>query len=207
MSITNNTNVDYENQTVRTIGEKLYLDADTADVHFAVKIGNEGGAFERIPGHKSQLAAGSDVFKAMFYGDIKELGDVMVTDISVSGFKEFLQFFYLSRVQLTTENFGEVMNFGQKYIVPECLKIGLIFLKDELTVDNICTIYDVAIALDIKELNKLCENWITVNSEDFFNSDSFLSCSRDLLGHILQLNHFSCSEMDIFVACISWVKV
>ncbi|XP_031637920.1 BTB/POZ domain-containing protein 2-like [Contarinia nasturtii] len=206
MSTDQNTVTDYANQTVQSLGEKLYLDDNTADVYFAVKIGNNDDAIERIPAHKCQLAAASNVFKAMFFGDIKELGDVKLTDIHVSAFKEFLQFFYLSRVQLTMENFGEVMNFGQKYNVSECLSVGHRFLRYNLTVDDVCSAYDTALVLDLKEMKEMCEKVISINTEDVFQSDGFLNCTVGTLLKILKLDLLSCYETDVFKACVSWVK-
>lgn len=42
-------------------------------------------------------AASSDVFKAMFYGELKENADIRVTDVSHAAFKQFLQFFVSSQ--------------------------------------------------------------------------------------------------------------
>ncbi|XP_031638510.1 BTB/POZ domain-containing protein 3-like [Contarinia nasturtii] len=205
MSEDPNTTNEYENQAIQSIGEKLYLDDETADVFFAVK-SNDDDVVERIPAHKCQLAAISNVFKAMFYGKMKELGDVKITDIHVSAFKEFLQFFYLSRVQLTMENLCEVMNFGHKYNVSECLNVCLRFLKDSSISEDVCNIYHAAIVLDLSEFKQICENFITLNTENVFKSDGFMKCTSKVLCHILKINLLSCSEMDVFKACVSWVK-
>lgn len=81
------------------IGAALYLKGDVAIVHFLLK--NEAGEIERIPAHKVLLAARSDVFHRMFYGELKEKSDVTIVDASASAFKEFLQCFYMNKVQLT----------------------------------------------------------------------------------------------------------
>lgn len=85
----------------------LYRDSKTADVHFKFESSNNGTATQ-IDAHKNLLAATSDVFGAMFYGELKETGDIRVVDVSDAAFKEFLQYFYQRKVKLSAENISEV---------------------------------------------------------------------------------------------------
>lgn len=55
---------------------KMFHDSETADVCFVLK--SDDDSIERILAHKNILAAASDVFKSMFYGPLKEDGDVQV---------------------------------------------------------------------------------------------------------------------------------
>lgn len=193
----------YKNQTILASGAKLFMDEETADVHFLLE--SKDGTIHQIPAHKCQLAIASDVFKAMFYGPAKEKGDVKITDINVSAFKEFLQFFYLHQITLKIENFGDVMNFGKKYNVIECLNIGLKFLKDtELAIDDVFPLYELAIVLDLKEIKQICEKHIIVNTEVVFDTTGFLTCKHDTLNHILQIDTMSCDESEVFKACMAW---
>lgn len=80
------------------------------------------------------------------------------------------------------------------------------FIKIALTDDDVCTIYDSAILLELDDYKKLCEKRISLNSENVFKSDGFLECDRRVLSHILKLNLLSCSEIDVFKACLAWVK-
>lgn len=99
------TTKEFENQISSSNIGKLFLDAQTADVCFVFEADSE--LTERIPAHKILLSMTSDVFKAMFYGELKESGDVKMVGTSADGFKEFLQFVYLNKVTLTTENVAE----------------------------------------------------------------------------------------------------
>lgn len=87
---------------------KLYSDSKTADVHFTFDSSTNYGTEIRIGAHKNLLAATSDVFGAMLYGELKETGDIRVIDVSDAAFKEFLQYFYQRTVKLTAENIAEV---------------------------------------------------------------------------------------------------
>lgn len=118
---------------------KLYLEEHSADVHFLVK--DNKGEVERIPSHKILLAAASDTFYRMFYGDGKEKCNVTIVDASTLAFKEFLQCFYFERVKLTVENVGEVMYLCEKYGIGQCKAACTKLLLSNLTADNVCRVY------------------------------------------------------------------
>lgn len=193
----------YEQGQLKGI-EKLYSEPKFIDVHFSF-ISN-GGRVTRIPAHKNLLATNSDVFEKMFYGDLKEDGDVKITDISADVFKEFLQFFYLSQVQLTDEHIAGVLYLGNKYNVEMCVDACVKILKGGLTNENVCTTLSLAIFHDHKDLMKACEMRILLNTSDVLESAGFLECNKNALAHILKMNVLSCSEVDVFQACMAWVR-
>lgn len=119
---------------------KFYLDSDSADVKFTFGLNDNGSAIQ-IEAHKILLAAGSDVFRAIFYGKLKEAGEIHTTDVSDAAFKEFLQYFYKNKLKLSAENIVEVMYLGQKYNVPKCVEDCADILKRTLNDENIFTVY------------------------------------------------------------------
>lgn len=196
---------EYLNKIPTTSAKALYLDIETADVYFVV--GPDENSTEKIAAHKNILAGASDVFKRMFYGPLKETGDIIQYGVNISAFGEFLQFFYKENVKLTIENVAEVMNLGHKYDVSKCLELCVKFLKDTLIDDNICIGLNLALLYEQEELKQFCEKRIIVNSSVIFKSAGFLECHRQILAHILSINLFSCSETEVFEAIMSWVKV
>lgn len=192
--------IDYENPVLSTIGRRLYLDFDTADVYFVFKSG------ERIPAHKNHLIAGSEIFRTMLNGDWKEKNEVKIIDTSVAGFKQFLQFFYYNKVILSMTNIAEVINLGEMYIVSGCLDICWEFLKENLTNANVFELYDLAIFYEHFEMKDLCQNRINSKTEEIFATPGFFKCNRRVLGRILKLGNLSISEKSVFEAVMSWVK-
>lgn len=192
------------NDTITKSGEKLYLDSLTADVYFV--LGSDDGLCKRIPAHKNLLAAASDVFKAMFYGPMKEEGDVDIEDVSAAAFEEFLQFFYVTSVKLTEEHVADVMSLGDKYDVTKCVDLGFQFIKEIIQDQNICMALGLAFRYDNEDLRAFCEKYIMMQSQAVFKATDFLKCSQPVLKHILKMNTFSCSETVVFEACMSWAK-
>ncbi|XP_031639409.1 BTB/POZ domain-containing protein 3-like [Contarinia nasturtii] len=195
---------DYAINGILTTGKTLYLNEKFSDFSFICK--SADGLDEIIPVHKSFLASVSDVFDVMFSDTWKGKVNVVIPDATAAEFREFLQFFYLERAKLTTDNIERVMYLGNKYIVPECMNACVKFLHRILTEDNICFGYSLAILYNQNELKRFCELIIASKTRAVFSSASFLECSKDALEHILKMDSLSCSEVDVFEACMEWVK-
>lgn len=46
-----------------------------------------------------------------------------------------------------------------------------------------------------------------LNSKQLLKSSSFLECDRQVISYILKMDALSCSELELFDACMSWLKV
>lgn len=134
------------------------------------------------------------------------LGDIKIVDATAEAFKQFLQLFYFNHIELTTETVAEVMYLSRKYDVMECLEMCSVFLANKLTVENVISIIELAIVYDQLDLRKLCESKIRLNSREILQSPSFLECDGQVINHILKMDFLSCSETEVFEACMAWVK-
>ncbi|KAG4079203.1 hypothetical protein HA402_015859 [Bradysia odoriphaga] len=195
---------DLDSQFCKRSCSKLYLDGETADVHF---IFNENGTEEKVPAHKYMLAIGSPVFKSMFYGDLKEEGDVSITDSSAEPFMEFLQFFYLANVKLTIENAAEVMNLVNKYGIIDCFSVVETFLMKNFSMAIAVQALELSITFDRIDFRQFVLNKVMEKPVEFFSTEPFKYCSMDLLKMILNCENFDCDEICVFRACISWSEM
>lgn len=185
-------------------GAKLYLNEEFADFYFVCKAND--GQDERIPAHKILLISMSDVFRAMFNDSWIEKDEVTIVDASAAAFREFLQFSYLGTVKLTMENIAEVMNLGNKYDIAECYDCCAKYLKNNLTDDDICWGYELAVHLEHKELENFCDRVIRLNTKSVFKSESFLKLKQKTVKRILQMRSLDCAETDVFMAVLNWIK-
>ncbi|XP_031639418.1 BTB/POZ domain-containing protein 2-like isoform X2 [Contarinia nasturtii] len=195
---------DYATNGILSIGKTLYLNEKFSDLRFIFNSSDR--CDEIIPVHKSFLAAVSNKFDNLFSDSWKGKVDVVIPDATAAEFREFLQFFYLERATLTMDNIKKVMCFGKEYNVPECMNACVKFLQRNLTEDNICWGYDLAISYDQIALQRFCKIVIAINTEKVFSSASFLTCKKETLGNILEMESLSCSEAEVFKACMRWVK-
>lgn len=82
-----------------------------------------------------------------------------------------------------------------------------IFLKDSLTTDNVCAIYDIANRFDMISIIDHCHRRIQKDAALVLQSRYFRECSKSVLGKILLSPMLSCTESQLFLACMDWLKV
>lgn len=191
------------NPMVATSYQKYFLDESSADVKFLFVL--EDGTERRIAAHKIILAAKSPVFHSMFFGEMKEIGDITIVGASCDAFVEFLQFFYLDNLTLTLANIAEVMALADRYLVPMCLDICETFFTDNLELNNIWLGIELADMYSRTEMKGLLLSKICINLRDAFASASSSQCSHGLLKEILQ-SDLKCPPMQIFAACLKWAE-
>lgn len=180
------------------------MDEKTADVYFVFHSNTDKPT--RVPAHKNILSKGSSVFESMFYGDIAENGDVEIVDASVDGFKEFLQFFYIHKVNLTLENIAEVLNLANKYNVGECLNVCDKMLEENATLQNLCNGLQLAILFERNELKKSFLRKVSHQPKEVLASMGFYNCSHDVLKLLLTSVDWKCDTKEVFDACMVWAK-
>lgn len=184
------------------VGQALFLNEELADVWFEF---GSGADKKRVPGFKAVMASQSPVFKAMFYGPLKEEGDVAIVGVSADEFIEFLRLVhYKEAAVLTIENVVPVMTLADQYQTDECLQLCDTFLAEYLPIDHICSAYQLAMNLSRRELQAKLDRKIGEQTKAVLASSGFRECSRDVLNNILKIEIVSCSAMDVFSACMNW---
>lgn len=185
--------------------ETLYLNRRNCDVFFLFHA--NGRLYEKVPAHKSILAVISTQFDDLFYGATPVSGNITVCDTTAEVFKEFLQFFYLSTVQLTAKNFFSVMQLVAKYGIENCVLDACSELCEiTITMDNICWGYELAILFEHIELQQFCKEFISENAPKIFQSNSFLHCESNVLRNIVELDALQCDELTVFDGCLAWAQ-
>lgn len=183
---------------------KLHLDAETADISFVF---DNNGSVEKISAHKCLLASGSEVFKRMFFGELKEGKEIRIVDVSIDGFTAFLQYFYLDVVTFNSTVIAEVMQLADKYDAQGCFELCTRYLTMTINTQNVEPIvwcYELALLFDLAHLIGVCEEKICLETQKVLESHSFLNCSRSTLGRILLMDSLSCDEIHVFQACMNW---
>lgn len=183
--------------------ETLYKHERLSDVHFILK--KRDGGLQTVPAQKHILAAWSPVFDAMFFGDLKEGSTVSIVDVTAEAFCEFLQFFYLAKVELTAENIVEVCGLIDKYDVPQCLAVCEKYLQLTVTTDLAFQYYELALSFMFsREIVQSFVNIIVMDISKTLKSPEFLQCTESALKSIIQSDKLMCDEFEVFEATIAW---
>lgn len=190
--------------------KKLMMDKETCDVNFLFEETDEKGQEIQlmIPAHKYVLASASSVFRAMFYGPLRELSDVKISDCTYEAFKEFLQFFYMESPDLNGKYMLEVTCLVDKYDIRECLPHCEKMLKIKWKKETICNIFDLAEKEKLTtEFIEAVKVYIQQNAQEIFETDEFMDCSLTTLKSILNFDELICgSELEVFKAAMNWAE-
>lgn len=186
--------------------KRLFKNETVSDVYFVVV--DQNGAKQRIPALKPLLAAYSPVFDRMFYGELKETGDVEITDVSAEAFEEFLQFFYATEFRLTTENLPAVVKLVDKYDTaafrPTCEK----HLIKILSVNVAYVFYEVALTYNLsRDIVEQCEEAVCADPKQALQLGAIGGSNVRALANILQSHRLICREIDVFEGTMSWPKL
>lgn len=184
--------------------ETLFKSERLSDVTFVVNKRN--GVELKIPAHKLILAASSRVFDTTFFGNVKIGPDVAIVDVSAEAFTEFLQFFYVTEVDLTTGNIFEVCRLIENYDVRSGKAVYEHFLKSTVTMDLAFQYLYLALTFNysIEFIELLVDMIAGMDIEKSRKSPSFLQCSKLALRTILQSEKVRWTELELFEAAISW---
>lgn len=186
--------------SIPSLAAESYLDAETADVNFVFPIE------QRVPAHKILLKFRSDVFNAMFYGQLKETGDVQIVDTTVDIFKEFLKIFYFDKPNIEMAYISGVLELVRKYNVAGCLDYFDNFLCKSATIDKFIWIYDLALEFEMPLTKSRCDKALYFHATEIFQSSAFLEMSYEMILRIVSLENLACDEYTIFSVCILWAQ-
>uniref|UniRef100_A0A1B6DYV4 BTB/POZ domain-containing protein 9 n=3 Tax=Clastoptera arizonana TaxID=38151 RepID=A0A1B6DYV4_9HEMI len=203
LNVSNNGEIDHTTNLSQNISA-LFMKADYSDITLKVD-GLE------IPAHKVILAARSEYFRAMLYGGMRESSQ---TEIELKGtnkfaFKELLQYIYKGQMSLNLlkeEVILDILGLAHQYGFVELEKSISEFLRQVLSINNVCAIFDAARLYQLNYLTKVCATFMDSNAPDVIAHESFLHMSIGALKELIIRDSFYAPEVDIFRAVVEWGK-
>lgn len=78
------------------------------------------------------------------------------------------------------------------------------FLANNMSVDNVCLIYQHSMLYDEDKLVQKCHAFIEMRTEDIVHSPSFLNIPQTTLLEIVSFDRLTISELDLFKMCSLW---
>ncbi|RWS10709.1 BTB/POZ domain-containing protein 9-like protein [Dinothrombium tinctorium] len=195
--------INHTNHLSEDIGA-LYLNEDYSDVTLVVD-GNP------LPGHKVILASRSEYFRAMLFGGLKESHqtsiDLKVT--SLTAFKLLLKYIYTGHMSLSSikeEMILDILGLSHQYGFTTLEEAISDYLKANLSIKNVCHVYDAAILYCLDSLANVCSTFIDRHAVDIIRHESFYNLSSTAFKDMISRDSFCAPEVDIFNAVGEWVK-
>lgn len=180
---------------------RLCLNNDYSDVTFIVEE-------QKLPAHRVILAARSEYFRAMLYGGLAESTQSEINlKIPLEAFKILLKYIYsgnMSLAQMKTENILDTLGLANEYGFTELEKSISGYLREALSLTNVCAILDAARLYGLESLTNVCLNFMDTNATDVLSHENFKNLSQEALCRLLVRDSFFAPEVQIFVAVQKW---
>ena len=114
----------------------LLNDTNTHDVIFKT---SDGGI---VSGHRLIVAAGSPVFHAMLYGNMKESyeKEIELPSVDTKTLKDLLSFMYTGKINVDVENLFSILEAAHYFNVAALEKKCADYINASLDIKNCCTI-------------------------------------------------------------------
>jgi len=94
---------------------------------------------------------------------------------------------------------------AKKYAIKGLENKCKVFLENNMSADNVCTILEHAAKFDCKELMDKCMKLVEERAKEVFASDSFLTVSKIALGTIVEGVKYT-DPLTIYEACKTWAN-
>lgn len=190
---------------------------DTMDAVFVFPEANSGekskapaekaAPIAKVKAHKVVLAACSPVFRAMFFGEIKEEAEVIVEDVRMPVFEKLINFMYNVPLEFgSMVEAVEIFMAADKYNVPMVDSIVETYLCSILTVTNCCEVYDLIYHYDVLKTKKQCIELFETKTKEVIESPGFLNSFPTTLDAIFSLEKLTgVTELNMYFALEKWL--
>lgn len=160
-------------------------------------------------GHKFIIGLRSSVFNTMFYGRLTmaagNLNVCKIVDISADVFYEMLRFIYMDEVDITDQNFAEIMYAGHKYSINHLEKLCCNYVKRKLNADNCCMYLQQCFLYD-NDLSKRCMEVIDKDIRLIIIKNTWKDLNEDQMAAILRRDSLEISEYSLLVGVMAWAE-
>ncbi|XP_034107142.1 BTB/POZ domain-containing protein 9 [Drosophila albomicans] len=182
---------------------RLCMNDRYSDVEFVVEE-------QRLPAHRAILAARSEYFRALLYGGMSETSQRQIAlDVPLDSFKVLLRYIYsgtLSMATLDDDAIIGILGMANQYGFQDLEMAISNYLRQYLTLNNVCMILDAARLYNLEELTQVCLMFMDRNAEELLLHDSFKMLSRESLEEVLRRDCFFASEVQIFLSVWKWSR-
>ena len=186
--------------------ESLLDNPSTHDVTFKT---SDGGC---VSAHRVIVAAGSPVFHAMLYGNMKESSqkEIELPNVDSNTLKKLFSFIYSGHVRTTVMECLQLLRAADYFDAEELKTMchDMITKKLYTSFDGVlCSNISVfAIEHQLDSLLRTCLNVIENNIEEITDGSWFGTLPLSVLTMLVKSSCLEVRELDLFLAVVEWCK-
>ena len=185
-----------------TTWTSILNDSNTHDVIFKT---SDGGS---VSGHRAIVAAGSPVFHAMLYGNMKESDEkeIELPCVDTETFKALLSFMYSGKIEMHSENCLSILEAAHYFNVAVLENKCSDFIATSLDIENCCTFATFANDKKFNGLLEKCLTFMYSNAYKVVEGASFKALPSELMLKFCQSSDLCIKEISLFVAVVEWFQ-
>lgn len=183
--------------TVRSRLDHILKTSINTDITFIVQ--NE--SFEC---HKLILSIASCELEEVFYGlNKKSNSQIIIHDISIEAFKNFLNFVYTDELILNHGIVTDMLNLSDRFKMNYLKDRVTDFLTNNLNYSSLCQSFEIAHLFDFEKLKLRCEEMLQLDILSGLSSKTIKRIDQKTLEIILKADLISCREYELFCSVMS----
>ncbi|XP_046665658.1 BTB/POZ domain-containing protein 9 isoform X1 [Homalodisca vitripennis] len=183
----------------------LHLNEDYSDI--ILKVDDQ-----KFHAHKVILAARSEYFRALLFGGMRESkqSEIELKGTSIDAFKGLLRYIYtghMSLAPLKEEVVLDILGLAHQYGFVDLETAISDFLRQALSLTNVCAIFDAARLYQLHYLTRVCASFMDSHAMQLITHETFAQLTPGGLKELLERDSFYAPEVDIFRAVVDWAKI
>ena len=180
----------------------LLQDTSTQDVAFKTSNG------DLVSAHRAILAAGSPVFSAMLYGDMKESSqnEIDLTNIDTATLEYLIFFIYTGHIHASVEECCNLLQAARYFGVDALVNLCNKSIGDALDLDNFSDVAEFAVENKFDVLRKQCLEFLEAKAKKVMFTHEFNSLPLTVMLDFTNSNKLKVSELNVFLAVVEWSK-
>ena len=180
----------------------LLNDPSTHDVTFKT---SDGGS---VSAHRAIVAAGSPVFHAMLYGNMKESNEkeIVLPSVDTGTFKAVLSFMYMGTTEVDSKNCFSILEAAHYFNVSILEKRCADYIATSLDVENCCNIATYANDKRLDSLLEHCLAFMYSNAYKVIKEGSFKNLPSEIVLKLCQSSDLRVQEVHLFSAVVEWYE-
>eukprot|EP01083_Nonionella_stella_P072272 194737_1 len=192
----------------QTVLNTLFNNKNLSDIEIIVGSADKTTFY----GLRAIFAAKSDVFKQMLYGDNSMIescldGNLIITDMSVSGFECFMKAVYDLEFDITANIVSELWYAAQKYMMDDLGKKCLNWVSNINRLDSFMMVLKSLTAVGL--LDEVCalmtgDLKILKSGEELLNHSTFVDLHQKIVVSIISNDYALFDETTVWEQCIVW---
>ncbi|XP_046565367.1 BTB/POZ domain-containing protein 6-like [Haliotis rubra] len=115
-------------------------------------------------------------------------------------------YLYCDEVRIDPDNVLSVLYCCKKYNIQSLLTKCVDFVKNMMSVDNVCSLFEQAHVFDEKQLYKSCLSFIHQKGKEVLQTTGFIQLSRACVFDVISSDSLACEERFVFEAMLRWAE-